>query len=418
MKIDLANALQFEDAGDLAQARIAYDHLIRTEQPSAKLFTLTIRHLIAIGDLDSAKSMLDIVCPTSEEPVHQHFITAQIYYAKAIFDFQAEEYWCRQLDSSSETYPHIFLGSCLAQQGKLGEALEAHRKATEFPYKEGELQPDEAWLNIALISRAKGDYQSALEAANTAMTFDPDCSEAQAVAADVSAAIELLQLGPDVDFDDPGIFLLANECKYAQSFVITRKRLVDEPDWIAAQTHLGVLLVDFRQFAEAENHIRFLKSGKYLKVVQDAYAEDEIESNAEEEIQLAVLEVSACLEMRRGNLEKAVPLLRQLVQLQRLPGAQAVELGECLTSLQRYDEALNVYQSIRTRSIKEEKTGWPDEWAIKLSGHIHRSQQRYQKAAELYQIGADRYPENDEFLKLAKDCLAAIELTEKLWDAN
>lgn len=412
----LSRAIKFEQEGDLAQARIAFTHLVRFAQPSIRIHALNIDTLIEIGDLDLAKTLLDTLCPRTKKTVNEHFKFGQIRYSKAVYDFEAEEYWCRRLDHVSETYTHIYLGSCLSRQGRHDEAIAEHRKATLLPYKEGVTQPDEALLNIALILRAKDDYQGAFEAASKALAFDPDYAAAQEVADDVSAAIKLQKLEPDEEFEDPGIFLLAEEYKYAQSFVITQKHLEDEPEWVEAQTHFGILLVDFRRFAEAENHIRFLQSPQYLKIVSDSYAEDEkIDRNAEEAIRLAVLEVSAYLELQRGNLEKSEQLLRQLVGLRQFPDTKVVELGECLTSLQRYDEALKVYASIRTRAIEKERRSWPDEWAIKLSGHIHRSQQSYKEAAELYQIGAERYPDNIEFPKLADDCLAAIELSRQLF---
>ena len=410
----LSRASELEDIGDLAQARIIYAHLVRIAAPSVKIHALNISTLIEIGDLDSAKSLLEILCPRSQETIFNHFMLLQIRYYKTVSDFEAEEYWCRRIDIPSATYPHIFLGSCLSRQGEHDQAIAAHRKATEFPYEEGKTQPDEAWLNIALILRAKNDYQGALEAANKALAFAPDYSDAKEVADDVSAAIELQKLKPGEEFEDPGAFKLAWEYKYAQSFVITQKHLQDEPDWVDGQSHFGVLLVDFRKFAEAENHIRFLQSPEYLKIVSDSYAEEDIDGSPEDEIRLAVLEVESALELRRGNLEKAAQLLRRLIELQPFRDTTAVDLGECLTSLQRYDEAIEVYASIRTTAIEEKRTSWPDEWAIKHSGHIHRSQQRYQEAAELYQIGAERYPDNDEFPKLANDCLAAIKLDQQL----
>lgn len=85
------------------------------------------------------------------------------------------------------TFDWIYLGVCLSCQGRLHEAREAYRRATQC---EGDR--DEAWLNIGLISRALGELEAARHAAAQALALCPEYPEAEHLLADVSAALALL----------------------------------------------------------------------------------------------------------------------------------------------------------------------------------------------------------------------------------
>jgi len=412
----IKRGLEFEDAGQHAQARVAYSHAFRTEKPTTRSCGLLVRALIDIGDFESAKTILDTVCPPEKESPHHHFVCLRAKYAKSLSDFQEEEYWLRRIKLPRETFPLIFLGSCLVRQGRIDEAIQCHLEATKFPYKEGVSQPDEAWLNIAYALRAREDYGGALEAVNQALKLDPNFESAKHTAADLEAAIECQKQPFDPDDNAPSVFDLYNADMYAHAFVVAQKRLELLPDWLFGKAKLGKLLIDFRQFSAAEDLIREIESPEFFEFYAKSFEEEdpaEGRSYAEKDIGPAVLELKAKLAMTRGDLPEAEHFLKRFLKLQPLRGDQIVELGECLTLQRRTREAFDVYQRLRERT----SNGWTEEWAIRESGHLLRAEQRYQEAAEIYLDGAIRFPENDEFNNLAEDALAASKLHQQLFEA-
>ncbi|ODT73799.1 hypothetical protein ABS71_06560 [bacterium SCN 62-11] len=100
---------------------------------------------------------------------------------------QAARRWLEVARDSSETYPWIFAGICLARQGLLHEAESCHRQATQCTG-----DPDEAMLNLALVLRAQERYQEALECARRAqqMSDGLDESELALLIEDLEKAIE------------------------------------------------------------------------------------------------------------------------------------------------------------------------------------------------------------------------------------
>lgn len=85
------------------------------------------------------------------------------------------------------TFDWIYLGVCLSCQGRLHDARDAYRRATQC---EGD--PDEAWLNVGLISRALGEFEIARHAAAQALALCPEYPAAERLLADVSTALALL----------------------------------------------------------------------------------------------------------------------------------------------------------------------------------------------------------------------------------
>jgi len=405
--------VQFECAGQLAQARVAYSFAWENSPSDAKLCMRYARLLIEIRDLETATQVLDCLADDYEGKTNRHYLCLRGNIEKSRHNFEEAIDWYQQIKLPNETFPSIFIGSCFARQGKFDEAIDAYLRATELPYKEGVTQPDEAWVGIALIRRAKEDYEGAAKAAKRAIAFDNDYKAAREILEDVPGAIDLR--GQDIEpgrSAKPCLFDLYRNDLFAQSLVVARQRVRQEPEWIQAQTRLGVLLIEFRRFAEAEKFITQLESPSYRKVLENSLDDEEIEDSgsAKDRIKNVVLELKAHLERQRGNLGLSTQLLKQLVK--RMPNyiCHAMDLEEVLTLQQRYDEALEVCEQVREHTRTQRFRGSSEETAIMDAGKIHRIRQSYRKAAEAWRDGDVRFPENTQFRKLAEDAEAAGDL--------
>jgi tetratricopeptide (TPR) repeat protein len=106
---------------------------------------------------------------------------------RACGDYDQAAGWYRQAiaaDSRDASW-RIFLGAVLAKQGKLHEAEEVHRAATEC--SEGCI--DEAFLNRGLVLRGLERFSEAAECFREAIRLDPDDGVAKKALRDVERCI-------------------------------------------------------------------------------------------------------------------------------------------------------------------------------------------------------------------------------------
>ncbi len=103
---------------------------------------------------------------------------------------RAAQHWLELASNSSETASWIFAGSCLARAGHLSQAEKCHRHASQCIG-----DPDEAVYNLALVLRAQGRYQEALECAHRAAEMSPDWNgpEQQMFIEDLKRSIEFIR---------------------------------------------------------------------------------------------------------------------------------------------------------------------------------------------------------------------------------
>lgn len=80
---------------------------------------------------------------------------------------RAARLWLQLAADSSDTEPWIYAGSCLAMLGRLEEAEECHRRATQCTGC-----PDEGMYNLALVLRAQGRFAESLECARQTLEMD------------------------------------------------------------------------------------------------------------------------------------------------------------------------------------------------------------------------------------------------------
>ena len=118
-----------------------------------RLFGIALLELARYDEAEHAISNALRLCPEEKRQI-------PLCDMGCLFKFQgdyeqAAGWFQKAIDAvPRDTQGYIYLGSLLALQGRLREAEEVHRQATETCY-EGCL--DEAFLNLGLVLRAKND---------------------------------------------------------------------------------------------------------------------------------------------------------------------------------------------------------------------------------------------------------------------
>lgn len=141
------------DLARYAEARAALDHALALAPPEKR-----VRVLRRLGELCDARYEVR---------------EAERYYREAI------------AAAPSDASAHIFLGALLARTGRLEEAESVHRQATRCTA--GDI--DEAYLNLGLVQRGRGDYVGALSSLRRALELDPTYSAARDALRDVESLL-------------------------------------------------------------------------------------------------------------------------------------------------------------------------------------------------------------------------------------
>jgi tetratricopeptide (TPR) repeat protein len=166
-------ALEQLDQENYSQALISIDWYIEGN-PDNKYGKLL--RAIIYGDLSNYNMVIEILStipPTSEESSKY----AKLYYTemgdtyKEMGNFKEALIWYdKTIDvAPSETIGYIMKGCCLASIGEYERARIEHLKATKL---KGE--PDEAFYNLALISRSELKLEEAKEYCEKSLEIDPD----------------------------------------------------------------------------------------------------------------------------------------------------------------------------------------------------------------------------------------------------
>jgi tetratricopeptide (TPR) repeat protein len=101
---------------------------------------------------------------------------------------EAEPWFRKAIEAEpDELASYIFLGACLARQGKLKQAEEMHRMATiKCP---GSWLTDEAYHNLGLVLRGQGKLPEAADIFRKAIAITPNYSDALEALEDVEMAM-------------------------------------------------------------------------------------------------------------------------------------------------------------------------------------------------------------------------------------
>ncbi len=261
-------------------------------------------------------------------------------------DFKSEEQWLRKIQSEDEAGPKIFLGSCLARQGRLREALSVHRQATEFPLDKANC-PDEAWLNIGLILRSQEDFEGAKQAAKRGLDLSPNDLECRDLMDDVVSAMQMLPLHHDefaFDFHE-----LRKDRKMARALVTIRKHLERLPYFLNYHEFYVDLLIDLRRFDDAQNHIDEMSSESFRlgfeRSLDEEWEGEEWQSSlgsAEEQVAEYLNVLAANLAFRKGDLERAEVAFEKAIDICPVRNWCRMDFADCLKVQAKVGEQLEV----------------------------------------------------------------------------
>jgi tetratricopeptide (TPR) repeat protein len=104
---------------------------------------------------------------------------------------RAEMWYRRAVKISASTNNLVFLGSCLAREGRFDEAEHLLCRAVKVESS----NPDEAYYNLAIIFRNTGRYDEALVCLERAIELDPDYELAKGARDDI---LQMQKIGDSI----------------------------------------------------------------------------------------------------------------------------------------------------------------------------------------------------------------------------
>jgi len=119
----------------------------------------------------------------------RHFVYHQFghYYTDKGNLARAEIWYRKSIQEKPLSATLIYLGGCLAKQGKFSEAIKYYKKSIKLNTQ----PPDEAFYNLGLVCRAQRKYKEATEYFKKAIKIDPDYILAKNALEDVQKALKL-----------------------------------------------------------------------------------------------------------------------------------------------------------------------------------------------------------------------------------
>jgi tetratricopeptide (TPR) repeat protein len=105
-------------------------------------------------------------------------------------DFEQAMTWYRQVIGAlpADARGYVYVGGLLAKQGRLHEAEQIHRAATERCDESRGLE--EAWLNLGLVLRAQERFEEAANCFKETMQIDPGNRPARKALRDVERCLK------------------------------------------------------------------------------------------------------------------------------------------------------------------------------------------------------------------------------------
>ena len=166
-------ALDYQEEENYSQAIVAIEKYVE-QNPSNKRGKLL--RAVIYGDLSNYElvlQILDEIKPTEDDSKRY----SKLYFREMADTFneignykEALKWYDKMIEViPNETVGYILKGSCLAKAGKYELAKIEHLKATEL---KGD--PEEAFYNLALISRAEMRFEEAKEYCEKSLKIDPN----------------------------------------------------------------------------------------------------------------------------------------------------------------------------------------------------------------------------------------------------
>ena len=112
-------------------------------------------------------------CPP-ERRAYAFIQMGHVFHEKGAYRI-AERWYRKAVSCDKDTINFVFLGGCLAKQGRFAEAKRCHRQAINIASD----PTDEAYYNLGLILRAEEKHDEALAAFKEALKIDPKYREAK-----------------------------------------------------------------------------------------------------------------------------------------------------------------------------------------------------------------------------------------------
>lgn len=175
--------------GDAAACQLYVARLYTRRYPRDMYGWIVLANVLsAVASHEEAMLALRTAMKLSTED-ELDFVYSQIGHAyREKGDYRRAEGWYRKAVEAKETDGNVvYLGACLAKQGKYGEAKRCHRRAIKI----GSQVVDEAHFNLGLVLRAEGKYEEALACFERAIEIDPKYTLAKRARRDI---VELFKL--------------------------------------------------------------------------------------------------------------------------------------------------------------------------------------------------------------------------------
>jgi tetratricopeptide (TPR) repeat protein len=296
------------------------------------------------------------------------------------------------------------LGGVLSKQEKYPEAASAYRKALALDSKLPGVE-----LNLGLAEFKQGHFKAAAPAFRLALTADPTSDQARTLlgmsyygAEKFAEAVEYLQPAAK---SDPGNLelrrLLAQSCLWAKNYscAFDEFRQVLERNPHSAPAHMlyaealdGLgktpeAIAEFQAAAQAaprEPNVHFGLGYLYWK--SDQYDDARREFKAELALDPDHAQTLAYLgdtEMKTGNLEAALPLLRKSLQLKKDIRVAAIDIGVILVQQKHYADAVAAFQHAIALDPAEPDAHYRLGRVYQEMGRREESQKEFAKVREL-----------------------------------
>ena len=244
--------LRARDAYDADQLGVAMASIDRFRARAPDLAAGVLLHSMILTSLqrfDHAWPLIQQMLRWTKKPAVAHAI-ARFFDARNDVDTAAEWYRTRSTLEPASTVGFILLGAFQARRGRLIEAEATHRHATTL---EGD--PDEAFLNLAMVLRARGQFEDAIEAAGRAVALDPASATNAAVLADVNQALSLTRerLNP-ADRDrwwSRAVTGWGDRSRIGEAMVSIERHRQCDPGSVPGLLLHAEILTDLRRFDEA-----------------------------------------------------------------------------------------------------------------------------------------------------------------------